>query len=169
MKKMGEAHHEHSAAITEGSVDSADGTRISFYRLGSGPVLVFVHGSIATHRDWMRVAKLLSTHFTCYAMERRGRGHSGAGVSAYSIEREYEDIEALLASAGPRASLVGHSYGAVCALGTALRTPVPRLVLYEPPLPVGGPIAGEYFEPYASAVAEGDFDHAIQLGLILQL
>jgi pimeloyl-ACP methyl ester carboxylesterase len=153
------------AGIAEGSVRSADGTRIGFRRLGRGPAIVFVHGSVSTHTDWMPVAKLLAGRFTCFAMDRRGRARSGEGVGPYSIEREVEDIAAMLAVAGPDAALVGHSYGAICALETAMRHPVPRLVLYEPPLPVGGPIAGENLAPYARAVAEGDLNKALELGL----
>jgi pimeloyl-ACP methyl ester carboxylesterase len=55
---------EHQPVITEGAVTSADGTRIGYRRLGSGPALVFVHGSISTHTDWMRVAKLLAPRYT---------------------------------------------------------------------------------------------------------
>jgi pimeloyl-ACP methyl ester carboxylesterase len=146
-------------------VRSADGTRISFRRLGSGPALVLVHGSVSTHTDWMRVAKLLAGRFTCFVMDRRSHAHSGPGVSDYSIEREYEDICAVLAAAGPGAILAGHSFGAICAMGAALLHPVPRLVLYEPPLPVGGPIAGEHLAPYIRAIAEGDVDTALAIGL----
>ena len=93
------------AAVTEGSVRSADGTRIGFRRLGRGPGVVMVHGSVSTHSDWMAVAKLLADGFTCIAMDRRGRAKSGEGVGAYSLEREYEDIAAVLgrSRAGPRA------------------------------------------------------------------
>ena len=156
-------------AVAEGSVHSADGTRIAYRRLGSGPAVVFVHGSVSTHTDWMPVARLLADRFTCFAMDRRGRAKSGEGIGPYSIEREYEDIEAVLAAAkketGSEAMLVGHSYGAICALGTALCHPVPRLVVYEPPLPAGGPIAGENLPRYARAIAEGDLDRALELGL----
>jgi pimeloyl-ACP methyl ester carboxylesterase len=86
---------EHHPVIAEGSVTSADGTRIAYRRLGTGPALVFVHGSISTHTDWMRVAKLLAPRYTCYSMDRRGRAHSGNGRSPYSLEREYEDIAAV--------------------------------------------------------------------------
>lgn len=151
--------------ITEGFVYSADGTRIAYRRLGSGPALVLVHGSISTHTDWMRVAKLLASRYTCYAMDRRGRAHGSAGRSAYCLEREYEDIAAVMEEAGPLAALVGHSFGAICTLGAALRQPVARLIVYEPPLPVGGPIAGELLEPYARAIAQGDPDAALELGL----
>jgi pimeloyl-ACP methyl ester carboxylesterase len=157
------------AAVAEGSVHSADGTRITFRRLGHGPAVVFVHGSVSTHTDWMPVARLLADRFTCYAMDRRGRAKSGEGIGPYSIEREYEDIEAVLTAAktetGSDAQLVGHSYGAICALGAAMRHPVPRLALYEPPLPAGGLIAGENLAPYVRAIADGDLDKALDLGL----
>jgi pimeloyl-ACP methyl ester carboxylesterase len=156
---------ELAQAAAEGAARSADGTRISFRRLGSGPAIVFVHGSVSTHTDWMPVAKLLASAFTCFAMDRRGRAKSGEGAGPYSIEREVEDIAALLAVAGPGAALVGHSYGAICALEAAMSHPVSRLVLFEPPLPAGGLIAGENLAPYAKAVAEGDLDKALEVGL----
>ena len=160
---------EHHHVIAEGAVTSADRTRISFRRLGAGPALLFVHGSVSTHTDWMRVAKVLAPRFTCYSVDRRGRAHSGNGHSPYSLEREYEDIAAVRhhaeqAHAAPLAALIGHSYGAVCCLGGALRNPVPRLVVYEPPLAVGGPIAGEHLEPYRQAIAAHDSDRALEIG-----
>jgi pimeloyl-ACP methyl ester carboxylesterase len=163
---MTTAHTEHApAAVIEGSVRSADGTRIAFRRLGSGPAIVMVHGSIATHTAWMRVARLLAGRYTCFAMDRRGRSHSGAGTSPYSIEREYEDVCAVLDVAGPGAILAGHSFGAICAMGAALLHPVPRLVIYEPPFPVGGPGAREVRMAYARAIADGDPDKALEIGL----
>ncbi len=152
---------EHFAAF----VYSADGTRIGYNQLGHGPAVVFVHGSVSTHTDWMPVARLLSHRFTCLVMDRRGRGHSGAGHAPYSLDRECEDIAAVLGAASPDASLVAHSYGAICSLEYALRVPVHRLAIYEPPLNVGGPIAGEYLAPYAEAIARGDLDAALDLGL----
>jgi pimeloyl-ACP methyl ester carboxylesterase len=156
---------EHQSAVTEGAVTSSDGTRIAYHHIGSGPALIFVHGSMSTHTDWRRVARLLAPRYSCYAMDRRGRAHSGNGRSAYSLEREYEDIAAVMREAGPVACLIGHSYGAICALGAALRQPVPRLIVYEPPLPVGGPIAGEFLAPYAGAIARHDMDTALEFGL----
>jgi pimeloyl-ACP methyl ester carboxylesterase len=150
--------------ITEGAVTSADGTRIGYRHIGNGPALVFVHGSMSTHTDWRRVARLLAPSYTCYALDRRGRARSGNGRSSYSLEREYEDIAAVISHTGPIACLIGHSYGAICALGAALRHPVPRLVVYEPPFPVGGSIAGEFLEPYARAISQNDLDTALEIG-----
>ena len=151
--------------IAEGSVHSADGTRIAFHRLGDGPPVILVHGSIARHTDWLPVARILARSFTCFVIDRRGRGKSGHGDSPYSIDRECEDIAAVAALAGPAVALIGHSYGGICSLEAALRMPVRLLVVYEPPLPVGGPIAGEFLAPYTDAVRRGDFDAANQIGL----
>ncbi len=144
---------------------SADGTRIGYRRLGSGPAVVMVHGSVSTHTDWMPAARLLSDRFTCFAMDRRGRRGSGFGHGPYSIEREYEDVCAVLDAAGPDAVLAGHSYGAICAMGAALKRPVPKLILYEPPLAVGGPVAGAPLADYARAVAAGLNERAMEIGL----
>jgi pimeloyl-ACP methyl ester carboxylesterase len=151
-------------AAVEASVHSSDGTRIGYVRLGTGPALVLVHGSLSSSADWLGVAELLASRFTCFVMDRRGRGLSGDSAS-YSIEREYEDIAAVLAAAGPEASLMGHSFGAICTLGAAMRTPVPRLILYEPPLPVGGLVAGKYLDDYREAVAGERLDDALCIGL----
>ena len=159
------APHAGTPATEELFTRSADGTRIGYRRLGTGPGIVFVHGSVSTHTDWMPAAKLLSLHFTCYVMDRRGRRGSGLGHGLYTIEREYEDIETMLAVAGPGAMLAAHSYGGVCALGTALRNRLPKLVLYEPPLPLHTPIAGAPLADYAMAIEANDFEGAMKLGL----
>jgi pimeloyl-ACP methyl ester carboxylesterase len=151
---------EASAEVTR----SADGTPIGFVRLGSGPAVVFVHGSLSTGDDWRQVASAMAGQFTCFLMDRRGRGRSG-DASAYAIEREYEDIPAVLDIAGPGAHLLGHSYGAIGALGAALRVPIGRLVLYEPPLPVTGPVVGAALAPYRAAVASHHLDEALTIGL----
>jgi pimeloyl-ACP methyl ester carboxylesterase len=148
---------------TPGSFRSKDGTTIGFVRVGAGPAVVIVHEALATGTSWRKVAEILSRTFTCYVLDRRGRGASG-DASCYSIEREYEDVESALEMTGEKASLIGHSFGAVCALGAALRIPVNKLVLYEPPLPVGGSVAGSYLSDYRAAIAAGDPDKALEIG-----
>ena len=80
----------------------------------------------------------LAERFTIYAVDRRGRGASPDPPGPYAIEREFEDIAETVDAIGGEVDLLGHSYGAVCSLETALLSDhVRRLVLYEPPLPVG--------------------------------
>src|SRR3990170_2085909 len=115
-----------------GRVLSTDGTPIAFWRGGAGPPLVLVHGTAGNHLSFRLVQPLLEEHFTVYAMDRRGRGESGDSPK-YAIEREFEDLAALVDSLGVPANLLGHSYGATCALGAApLARNVRKLVLYEP-------------------------------------
>lgn len=111
-----------SAVMRQHYVTSADGTKISVSITGAGPPLVVSPGSLATAEDWQFVADALATQMTSYAVDRRGHGASRDGPS-FSIQREQEDIAAVLDLAGPDATLLGHSYGAVIALGLALRQP----------------------------------------------
>jgi pimeloyl-ACP methyl ester carboxylesterase len=113
------------AVMRQHHVTSADGTKISVSITGTGPPLVVSPGSLATAEDWQFVADALAPRMTSYAVDRRGHGASRDSPS-FSIEREQEDIAAVLDQAGPDATLLGHSYGAVIALGLALRQPPAR-------------------------------------------
>ena len=114
------------------TITSKDGTRIGWARSGDGPPLVLVHGSTADRTRWAPVLPALEERFSVYAVDRRGRGASG-DAAGYAIERESEDIAAVVDAIGRPVNLLGHSYGARCSLGAALLTPsLRRLILYEP-------------------------------------
>jgi pimeloyl-ACP methyl ester carboxylesterase len=153
-----------STAVRQQHVTSADGTRICVTVTGDGPPLVVCPGALAVAEDWQAVADTLAPRMSTYAVDRRGHGASGDGP-VFSIEREQEDLAAVLELAGPDAVLVGHSYGALISLGVALRRPPARLVIYEPPIPADGPIGGAAVEDYAAAIREGDPEKALTLGL----
>jgi pimeloyl-ACP methyl ester carboxylesterase len=115
-------------------VVSDDGTPIAVWRSGDGAPLVLVHGAAADHSRWAPVVPRLAERFTVLAVDRRGRGGSG-DADDYALEREFEDVAAVVDWAGDAVNVLGHSHGGVCALEAALRTDrVRRLVLYEPPL-----------------------------------
>ena len=143
------------------TVTSRDGTQIAYERSGTGPPLVFVHGGWADHTAWALVIPALAEQFTVYAMDRRGCGQSDPYRDDYVVERDWEDVAAVVDMVGEPAHLVGHSIGGTWALHGALLTPnVSRLVLYEPPL--GGP---EVFRPdlidrIEALVMAGDRDGA---------
>jgi pimeloyl-ACP methyl ester carboxylesterase len=125
---------------------SPDGCWIACERTGAGPPLVLVHGTTGTMRRWAPVLPLLESRFTVYAIDRRGRGASG-DTAPYAMEREFEDVAAVVDDIGEPCHLLGHSFGAICALEAACRTPnLRKLVLYEPPIPTPGHDA---FEPAA--------------------
>lgn len=109
---------------------SADGTTIASHRMGKGPHLVVVHGTGGDHSAWARTAPILAERFTLHLVDRRGRGDSGDGAQ-YALEREVEDVVAVVEGIGGPVHLYGHSFGGACALEAALRTPVRSLILYE--------------------------------------
>jgi pimeloyl-ACP methyl ester carboxylesterase len=116
---------------------SSDGTKITSWRSGTGPALVLVHGTAIDHTQWDGVVPELAPYFSVYAMDRRGRAASGDGP-AFAIEREVEDVVAVVHEIGNSVHIIGSSYGAICALEAARRTQrIASLVLYEPPL-LGG-------------------------------
>lgn len=115
------------------TVQSRDGTAIAFVRSGSGPSLILIAGALSDHTTAAAFSPHLESHFTVYNYDRRGRGESG-NTQPYAVEREVEDITALVDDIGEPVFLFGHSSGAILALEAALRgLPVQRLVLYEPP------------------------------------
>ncbi len=115
-------------------VTSKDGTLITYERSGNGLPLVLIHGAAADHTRWTPVLQELEKHFTVYAVDRRGRGQSG-DVEPYHIDREYEDVVAVVRSISGPVNLLGHSYGAICSLEASLQVcNLRRLILYEPPI-----------------------------------
>ena len=114
---------------------SADGANIAYWRQGSGPPLLLVHGALSDRVAWILIQPILAERFTVYVMNRRGREGSGE-PKAHAIEREFEDIVAVVDAIGEPVHLLGHSGGALCALGAVLLTDRLRsLILYEPPPP----------------------------------
>jgi pimeloyl-ACP methyl ester carboxylesterase len=124
-----------TAEATMTRVESRDGTEIAVWSSGQGPPLVLVHGAVADHTRWRPLLPFLEPHVTVHALDRRGRGASG-DAPGYAIEREFEDVAAVVdAVAGASrsaADLYGHSFGGLCAFGGATLTAgIGRLVLYE--------------------------------------
>ena len=141
------------------TVISRDGTTIGYERRGQGPPLVMVHGSTVDHTRWGGVVGALAEHFTLYMMDRRGRGKSGDGP-VYAIEREGEDVVAVLEATPVPACVLAHSYGSICSLEAArLTTRIDRMALYEPPLPVPGQplsFAPDLSQRLAALLANGE-------------
>ncbi len=142
---------------------SKDGTSIAYARRGSGTPLILVHGAGADHTRWAPVLPGLEQFFTVYAVDRRGRGQSGDS-DPYSVEREFEDLIAVINAIDGSVNLLGHSYGGLCALGAALQTTrLRRLILYEPPVPVSGGSRSptKSLAKLQALIAAGDRDEAV--------
>jgi pimeloyl-ACP methyl ester carboxylesterase len=114
-------------------VRSSDGTSIAFDRLGAGTPVVLVSGASTTRAIHAQLAELLAGDFTVLNYDRRGRGDSG-DTPPYTIEREVEDLHAVITEAGRAAAVFGNSSGAVLALhAAAAGLPITKLALWEPP------------------------------------
>src|SRR5215475_4806484 len=119
-------------------VISKDGTPIALDQYGEGPVVILVTGALGvrSHPTGTDLPTYLAPHFTVINYDRRGRGDSGDTLP-YAVEREIEDIEALIKEAGGSAFVLGLSSGAALALKAAAHgLKIKRLALYEPPFMV---------------------------------
>jgi pimeloyl-ACP methyl ester carboxylesterase len=116
------------------TVTSADGTTIAFERTGSGPAVVLVCGGSTDRMANAGLAGVLSATNTVYNFDRRGRGDSGDTLP-YAVEREIEDIRAVIDATGGPAGLYGTSSGGALALhaAAALGSGVRKLALWEVP------------------------------------
>ena len=145
---------------------SSDGTTIAFDRLGSGPAVVIVGAGPTDRTANAPAAQLLADRFTVVNYDRRARGQSG-DPQPFSIDREYDDLAAVIDAAGGSAMLYGSSGGAALALEAAARgLPVTKLALWEPPYylddePRRPP--ADYHDQLAAAVAAGRPDQAVGL------
>ena len=148
-------------------VRSKDGTAIAFERLGDGQPVIVVGGATCDRAMTRQLAERLAQHFTVINYDRRGRDDSGDTVP-YAVEREIEDLGALIAKAGGTASVYGHSSGAGLVLHAAAHgLPIAKLVLHEPPYVPDGDderrISREYAENLRTILAEGRRGDAVEL------
>jgi pimeloyl-ACP methyl ester carboxylesterase len=139
---------------------SQDGTAIAYEVQGSGPSLILVDGALCSRKNGPNgaLAALLREHFTVYTYDRRGRGDSG-DTAPYAIEREVEDLAALIAEAGGSANVYGISSGAALVLEAANRlTGIRKIALYEAPFVVDGtrrPVSDDYLARMERLLASG--------------
>jgi pimeloyl-ACP methyl ester carboxylesterase len=156
------------ATDVKGQAVSADGTKIAYTRVGSGPALVVVDGAMC-YREFgpsKALAEALSEHFTVYTYDRRGRGGSGAGAE-YDVRREVEDIAALIDVAGGSAHLFGMSSGGTLVAEAAHRgVATGRIAIYESPMILDGtraPMGADLPARVERAVAEGRPGDAVKM------
>jgi len=129
-------------------VTSKDGTQIAYGRIGKGPALILVGGVLGDRSQQAPLAALLADRFTVFNYDRRGHGESGDNPP-YAVEREVDDLEALMSEAGGSAFVYGTSGCAILAL-EAVRSPtmkIKKLALWEPPYIVNGsrpPVPSDY-------------------------
>jgi pimeloyl-ACP methyl ester carboxylesterase len=149
-------------------VTSSDGTTIAFDRVGEGPPLILVDGALCYRASGPNgpLAELLRQHFTVLTYDRRGRGDSG-DTAPFAVEREVEDLQALIEEAGGSAYVYGISSGAVLALDAANRgLAIEKLALYEAPFVVDDtrpPVPEDYRARLDQLVASDRRSEAVKL------
>jgi pimeloyl-ACP methyl ester carboxylesterase len=150
------------------TLTSKDGTTIGYTRTGSGPAVVLVDGALCyrTSSPNDSLAEELAPRFTVYTYDRRGRGESG-DTASYDVQREYEDLAAVIEAAGGSAHVYGISSGAALALGAANQgLPIKRLAVYEAPFVVDDgrpPVPADIAERTKALVAAGKRGDAVAL------
>jgi pimeloyl-ACP methyl ester carboxylesterase len=154
------------------TVASKDGTVIAFDQVGQGPALILVSGASSTRRDAAAVAAALASSFTTFAYDRRGRGDS-SDTAPYAVEREVEDLEALIDEAGGTAFVFGHSSGGILALEAARLLPgkITKLAVYEPPFMIDDsrpPAPKDFAQHLSGLIAAGKRGEAVEafMGLV---
>ncbi|HEV2458003.1 MAG TPA: alpha/beta hydrolase [Ktedonobacterales bacterium] len=148
------------------AVTSKDGTSIAFDQSGQGPAVILVSPAFGTRADETSLAAALAPDFTVFAYDRRGRGESG-DTAPYAVEREIEDLEALLDAAGGSVCVFGHSSGAVLALDAAqvLPSKITKLALYEPPFIIDAsrpPMPADFASHLTELIAAGRRSDAVE-------
>jgi pimeloyl-ACP methyl ester carboxylesterase len=154
------------------TVRSSDGTQIAFDRYGEGPSLILVGGAFqhrAIDQAMGQVATMLAPSFSVIHYDRRGRGDSG-DTPPYAVEREVEDLQALIDGVGGAARVFGGSSGGVLALeGAAAGLPIAKLAMYEAPLIVDDsrvPLPPDYVEELTRLPAEGRPGDAVEYFMV---
>jgi pimeloyl-ACP methyl ester carboxylesterase len=151
------------------ALSSPDGTTIAYDKQGEGTALILVDGALTVHSSGSgsELARLLAPHFTVYGFDRRGRGESGDTLP-YAVDREIDDIEALIDRAGGPAFLYGHSSGGPLAMRAAIRlgSKVSKIAMYEPPYnndPGSQEPWSQYLRQLKETLAEGRRGDAVTL------
>lgn len=114
-------------------VISKDGTKIAYEKTGEGPALIIIGGALADHHHYEDLASKLAKRFEVYNYDRRGRGESSDTVP-YLVEREVEDVLAIIESIGKPVTIYGHSSGSAIAIHVAATgANIGKLVIADPP------------------------------------
>lgn len=148
---------------------SKDSTSIAFDKYGSGPAVILVGGAFqhrAIDQNMAQLAAILAPYFTVFHYDRRGRGDSN-NTHPYAVEREIEDIEALINEAGGSAFVFGMSSGGVLALDAAIHgLAIKKLALYEPPFNIDKkPELNNYPQQLNALLSKGRSDDAVTLAM----
>jgi len=142
---------------------STDGTALAVDSRGTGPGLLVLSGAVIPPGGYKKLVNALAPAFTVHYLHRRGRGASGTQGSPYRVDREYEDIQTVLAATGTR-MVFGHSFGGLLALRAALYDGdrrISRIVAYEPAASIDGSQPSQYLPTFTQAVERQQYARAL--------
>jgi pimeloyl-ACP methyl ester carboxylesterase len=138
---------------------SADGTTIAYEEWGNGPLVVIVGGAFNSRETWAGLAQELAKDFKVVSYDRRGRGDSG-DTQPYAVERELEDLAAVITAARPEEKAFAHgvsSGGALLLRGAKAGLPISRVSVFEPPFRIeSAPPVPENYIATLRAFVEAD-------------
>jgi len=169
MKPKTSVNNQSTATVREpyttGSVTSQDGTTIGYRQYGHGPGLVLVQGGMGSAHNFAQLAEFLADTFTVYVPDRRGRGLSGPYSNDYGIQKDVEDVDALLTKTGAH-SVFGLSTGGLITLQAALALPaIQKVAIYDPALSVNGSTPLDWLRRYDQEMAQGKVAAALITGM----
>jgi pimeloyl-ACP methyl ester carboxylesterase len=151
-------------SVTE-SVISKDGTAIGYRQLGRGPGVLVLHGAMESAQSHMQLAEALADGFTVYLPDRRGRGLSGPYGNGHTIQKDVEDMDALLTKTGAH-FVVGVSSGAIIWLHASLTLPaIHKAAIFEPPLMFDGSAPTAWLARFDREMAQGKVASAMITGM----
>jgi pimeloyl-ACP methyl ester carboxylesterase len=147
------------------TVTSKDGTVIKYLQLGHGPGVVLLHGSMESAKSHIQLAEGLADAFTVYLPERRGHSLKDVQGKAYNMQKEVEDLDALLTQTDTH-NVFGVSAGGLIALAAALTVPaIHKVAVYEPALIVNHSLSTDLLPRYDQEIAEGKIAAALITGM----
>ena len=150
-----------TAELSQGAVESRDGTEIGYWKTGHGPAVVVLHGSMESARSHTLFAEALAGDFTVYLPDRRGRGLSGPHRPDHTVRTEVEDLEAVLTAAGAELAF-GVSAGGAVVLEAARTLPsLQKIAVYEPAIVDNPTPHREWLARFDREVAEGNLAGAM--------
>lgn len=168
MKNTNIKHQSTVAArepCTTNFIASKDGTPIGYCQLGHGPGLMLLHGSLSSGQNHIQLAEALADAFTVYLPDRRGRGLSGPYSKEYSIQKDVEDLDALLTKTGAH-NVFGVSSGAIILLQAALALPaIHKAAIFEPPLFMNNSVPIAVLTRFDKEMAQGKVAAALITGM----
>jgi pimeloyl-ACP methyl ester carboxylesterase len=147
-------------------VTSKDGTTIGYRQLGHGPGLIIVHGTMESSLSHSQLAEALADSFTVYLPDRRGRGISGPYRKDHIIQKDVEDLEAILSKTGAH-FVFGISAGALICLQAALHLPsIHKAAIFDPPLIINRSVSGDFMARYDKEIEGGDLVSAMVTAML---